>query len=209
MAQYSAVHRRKHSLQSTILLHDLLLIGTLLGHVNCNAYRPHHASVQIIQRGLIRGQKPHTLSGFNGLFRNTGLSSAHNLPLRLDTRRVICLYIPDICMSPSLHLFLGLIHRPAKAVIDFLMYSVLIFIPDQIRNVVDCSLKKMAGLPVVLLHLIRLLPFLKTKPCLSLRHGHNPYIADRFRILFQRQDLLPVSKQDKLGFLLLSFKQLL
>ena len=68
------------------------------------------------------------------------------------------LHIPYISMPLALYLLLRLIHRSAEAVIYFLMYAIFIFVPYKTWNIVNCRLKKMTGLPVILIPLTVLLP---------------------------------------------------
>ncbi len=185
MAEDSAVHTGENRLQRMILPDDLLFIGTLLSHVNRDPDCTHHTPVQIIQRRLISRQKLGSITGHHRLLRYERLLLAHDLPLRLDTGRIVELHIPDIRMPASFYLLLRLIDRLAEAIIDLLMYPVLILIPDQIRDMIDRCFKEMAGLPVILLCLTLPKPPENMKSALGVCHRHRPYIMDLLHIFFQ------------------------
>ena len=180
-----------------VLPDDLLFVGTLLRHVDRHSHCTHNTSVQVIQRRLIGRKKLDTVAGLHRLFRDARLPLTHNLPLRLDACGVVKFHVPDICMAASFHLLLRLIDRLTEAIIHLLMYPVLILIPDQVRNIVDGRLKKMAGLPVILLDPALLLPSEDTESALGIRHRQRPYILELFHIFFQQRDLLLICKHNK------------
>ncbi len=178
VAHHAAVHGGKEGLQLLVLPHDLRLIRALLGYVNGDAYRPHHAAVQIVQGRFIGGQQPGTLPRHHRLLRYEGLPALHDLPLRLNTGGVVLLHIPDVGVALSLHLLLGLVDRAAEAVVHFLVYPVLCLIPDQVGDTVDGGLQIVAGLPEVLGLLALLLPAEEMEPQLLLRQGRGPYVLE-------------------------------
>ncbi len=185
MAQYAAVNAGKKCLQRTVLLYDFLLIGTFLRHIDGYAHRSHHTSVNIIQRGLISGKRTHAVTRFDDLLGYKCTPFGHDLAFRFYTGRVILLHIPDICMPAALHLLLRLAHRPAEAVIHLLMDTILILIPDQIRDIINGGLKKMAVLPGILFRFVVLLPPGKSKAGLPFRHGKPPYVLHRRKQTFR------------------------
>ena len=152
-----------------LLLYDLLLVGSLLSHINCHSHCPHDAAIQIIQRGFIGGQKPVAFPGLHDLLRDTGLPFLHNNPLRLNTGRVILIHIPDISMPLAFHLLPGLVDCPTKTVIDLLVDTILGLVPREIRHIVDGSIQILPALPQILLHLIGLLPSNKPESDLIIR----------------------------------------
>ena len=184
-----------------VLLDDLLFIGPLLGHIDRHTYRPHHAAVEVIQRRFIGGEQLDAILGLDRLLGYAGLFPAHDLQLRLDAGRIVCFHIPDIGMSPSLHLFHGLIDSLTEAGVNLFVDTILIFIPDEVRDMVDRGIQKMSGLPELLADPIGLLPSEEMKTELSIGHWTGPDILDLFQVLCQRQTLLLIGQQDELSFL--------
>ena len=86
------------------------------------------------------------------------------------------LHIPDIGMPPPLYLLLRLVDCFAEAVIDLLMDSVFILIPDKAGDMVDGGFKKMTGFPEIFGHLIALLPPQKMETDFLPAHRHLPYL---------------------------------
>ena len=79
-------------------------------------------------------------------------------------------------MIPPFYLLFGFIYYPAETVIHLFMYAFLIFIPDEIWNIVNGSFKVLAGLPESFAHFTRLLPPLETESYLFIRHRQRPYV---------------------------------
>ena len=127
---HTAVYIVKNRLQGTVLLYNFLFVGTFLRHIYRNAYGSHHTSVNIIERRLVSLKQPCTITCLYTLLGNTGLLTAHYLPLRLYAGRIVLLHVPDIGMPLALDLLSGLAYRDTETIIDFLMHTVLIFIPD-------------------------------------------------------------------------------
>ncbi len=61
-------------------------------------------------------------------------------------------------MALALHLGLGFVHSFAKALVDLFVNAVLVFIPDEIGDIVNGGFKIMIGLPKVLARFHGLLP---------------------------------------------------
>ncbi len=130
VAQNAAVHGGKEGFQGLVFPAQLLLIGPLLCHVNAHAHSAHDAAVQVVQGGLVGGQKPGSPASLNGLFRDASLPAFHDDPLGLNTGGIVMLHVPNISVPLSLDLLLGFVHRLAEAVVYFLMHAVLGLIPD-------------------------------------------------------------------------------
>ena len=178
VAHDAAVHGGEKGLQLTALADDLLLVGPLLGHVNGHAHGAHHAAVQIIQRGLVGGQQPRVPSGLDHLLGHAGVPLLHDDPLRLDAGGIVLLHIPYVGVAPALHLLLGLVDRPAEAVVHLLVDSVLCLVPDQVGDAVDGGLQEVAGLPEVLAQPPGLLPAPEAKAQLRLRQRQGPDVVN-------------------------------
>ena len=168
MTDHAAVDDIENRLQRTALLNQLLFIGALLGHVYGNSHGSHHASVNIVQRRLICSQRPHSLPGFDHLLGDECSLFRHHFTFRFNARRIILLHVPYVCVALSLDLCLCLIDRPAETVIHLFVYAVFIFIPDQVGDIVDGGLKKVACLPEILFTFIFFLPSQKAEPDLLL-----------------------------------------
>ncbi len=166
----------KDRLQCAVLLYDLLLIGPFLCHVDGHAHSAHHTSVDIIQRRFVSRKKPDTVPGLHALFGDKSLFLLHDLTFRLDTGRIVLLHIPDIGVPLAFHLLLRLAYRPAEAVVYLLMHTVFVLVPDEVRNIIDRSFQKMTGLPVILAHLVSLLPSQEMEPDLLPGHRQRPDI---------------------------------
>ncbi len=174
MAHDSAVDGSKDRLQCAVFLYDLLLIGPLLCHIDGHPHGSHNASIHIVKRRLVGSQQFHAVSGPDSLLGDAGLSSGHNLPLRIDAGLIVFLHIPNIGMSPAFHLLPGLVHGPAETVVDFLMDPRFIFIPDQIGHMVDGGVQILSAFPEILACLVSFLPLEKPEPQLFVRHGPDP-----------------------------------
>ncbi len=140
VAEHAAVHRGKQGFQGLVFPAQFFLIGPLFRYVDPYAYSAHDAAVQVVQRGLVGGQQAGSLAGLDGFLRHAGLLCLHDDPLGFDAGGVVLLHVPDIGVPPALDLRFGLVHRLAKAVVDFLVDAVLRFIPDQVGDAVDSGL---------------------------------------------------------------------
>ena len=98
--------------------------------------------------------------------------------LRFDTGRIVLLHVPDVGVPASLHLLLGLVDCMAEAVVHFFVDAVFVLVPDQIGNVVDRRLQKMAGFPEIHAHFAGLLPTQETETELLVGHRHDPDVRD-------------------------------
>ncbi len=119
------------------------------------------------------------------------------------------LHIPDIGVAAPLHLLFRLVDRLAETVIYLFMDAVLIFVPDQIRHIIDRRLKILAGLPEVFPRLAVFLPFQETKPNLLIRHRNRPYVLYRAEIFRQKRNLIFAGKNDRLRLLSFMLRQFL
>ena len=200
MTDHAAVNTGKYSLQCTVFLDDLILIFTLLSHINSHSHRTHHTSVDIIERRFVCSQRPFTLSRLDDLLGCKRLLLSHNLPFRFNTGRIIFLHVPYVGVSTPLNLLFCLIHCLTEAVIYFLMYAILVLVPDQVRNMINRSIQILARLPEILAHLISLLPPQKMKPYLLIGHGGRPYILQHRHFPRKGFPLLQIGKYDQFRF---------
>ncbi len=159
----TAVQIRKDCFQRLVFTNNLLFIIPFFRHINCRTHSTHNASVNIIQRRFICFELPDTLSCHNRLFGYIGFSFCHYLVFRLYAGGIILFYSPDVRMLLPFHLFLCLVYCCTKTVIYFFVYTVFIFIPDQIRRMVNRRFQKLTCLPEILAHLTGLLPSQETK----------------------------------------------
>ena len=140
MAHHAAVHGGEEVLQLPVLVHDLLLVGPLLGDVDGHPHGAHHAAVAVIQGGFVGIQYPLAHAGLNGLQGDAGFLRLHDDPLRLDAGGVVLLHVPDVGVAPPLYLLLGLVHRGAEGVVHLLVDAVLVLVPHQAGGAVDGGL---------------------------------------------------------------------
>ncbi len=133
------------------------------------------------------------------LFRHVGLLGGHDLLFGFDACRVILLYIPNVCVTPSLYIILRLVHGKTEAVVDLLMDTVFGLIPDQARNGIDGGFKELGRLPSIRPFLEALLPATEAESRLCLRKGSTPDVCQPIR---KREELwheLGRSKNDEIA----------
>ena len=87
--------------------------------------------------------------------------------------------VPDVGVSTPFHIGFGLVDGDTEAVIDLLVDAVFGFVPDQRRHTVDRGFQILVCLPVVLAHLIMLLPFCEMKTQFGVGQRECPDIMDR------------------------------
>ena len=158
MAYNPAVNRGKYLFQRLILLRQFLFISPFFCYIDRYPYGPHYAAVQIIKGGFICCKRTSPSTCLNRFFRYESFFAFHNLSLGFDTGRIIPFHIPNISVSPPFYLMFGLVYRLTETIVYLLMNTIFIFIPDQVRDVIDRDFKKMVGLPEVFAHFICLLP---------------------------------------------------
>ena len=134
------------------------------------------------------------------LLRHAGLLGGHDLLFGFDASRVILLYIPDVGVTPSLHIILRLVHRKAEAVIDLLMDAVFGLVPNQTGNGIDGCLKELGGLPGIGPLLEALLPATEAESRLFLSKGSYPDVCQLILKGKKRRHELGRSKDDELTF---------
>ncbi len=207
MAEDTAVDGGEDGLQHLVFAGDLLGIGPFQGDVQGHPHRAHHGAVQVVKRGFVGGKDLLFPSGLDDLLGDVGPSALHHRPLRFDAGGVILLHIPDIGVPLPFHLFSGFIYRLTETIVDFLVNALLIFVPDQVRAVIDGCIKILPSLPEVPAHLIFLLPPGETEGSLLPLHRHDPDILDFPQKLCQKRYLAFVRKQNKPGFFFLMVKK--
>ncbi len=163
MAHNAAVHCCEKLFQSLIFLYKLLCILALLCHVDSYAHGTHDASVDVVKRRFIGGQKLCAFSGLNDLSGGEGLPCFHDHALGFDAGGVVIFNVPYVCVTAAFDLSLCLVDGSAEAVVHLFVNAVFVLIPDKVGDIVDSSLQKLRRLPVILERLVRLLPSEKTE----------------------------------------------
>ena len=178
MSDDAAVNRRKDLFQRLVFLDNLLFINAFLRHINRDADRPHHASVQVIQWGFVRHQCPYPGAGLHQFFGHAGSAAGHDLLFGFDTCRGVVFHIPDISVAAPFHLLPGLAYGAAEAGIDLFMNAMFVLVPDKIWHMVDRCFQIMLRLPQILALLIGLAPSFITEPDLFVCHWRCPDLGN-------------------------------